>query len=75
MKISTRNVKSVRSIFTKLKDEEQDIMNKSNVVYKKPCGDCARCYIGPTKTKLKQRVALHKSDKNQEGFLYAVEAC
>lgn len=60
-KIATKNVKTIRSIFTRVKDSINDL-NKSDVVYKINCIDCDKCYIGQTKTKLKQRIALHKSN-------------
>lgn len=60
-KIATSNIKTIRLLFTKVKDQI-DNLNRSNVVYKINCNDCDKCYIGQTTTKLKQRISLHKSN-------------
>lgn len=43
-----------RTLFTKIKDRTL-IQETSNVVYKIPCKDCNRFYIGQTKQKTKKR--------------------
>lgn len=62
--LATRNEYTIKGLFTQTKDRipaEQ----RSNVIYKIPCGNCAASYVGLTTTSLKKRVAHHKSDINK----------
>lgn len=52
---------SAKSFFTDLKDKT-DIKDQSSVVYKIPCGNCDRNYIGQTRQKLDKRIQQHKYD-------------
>lgn len=55
------NLKTVRSLFSGLKDLTP-LNNRSNVIYKIPCLGCSSCYIGQTKQLLKTRIKQHKYD-------------
>lgn len=55
------NFKTVGKLFTKTKDKI-DKNNQSNLVYKIPCGNCTKVYIGQTKQLLKKRLYNHKLD-------------
>ncbi|XP_044766280.1 uncharacterized protein LOC123322400 [Coccinella septempunctata] len=59
------NLKSVRSLFSKLEDRA-GTLDRSNVVYKIPCAGCNRCYIGQTKQLLSSRVRQHKNDCHEK---------
>lgn len=59
--ISKYNTLTVGKIFTKTKDKTP-LLDNCNVVYKIPCKQCEKCYIGQTKQNLKQRITQHKSD-------------
>lgn len=59
--ISIKNVKPLKKIYSKLKDETPALRN-SDVIYKIPCSHCELEYIGQTSTTLQQRISLHKSD-------------
>lgn len=61
IKIAVQNQKTVRSLYTKIKDPIPTSF-QSNVVYKIKCETCDKCYIGHTSQWLKSRVALHRSD-------------
>lgn len=64
-KTAVRNVKPLRKIFTKMKDRDE-VEEMSDVVYQIPCSNCDQVYIGQTSTKLKQRLALHRSNIRTE---------
>ncbi|XP_044756971.1 uncharacterized protein LOC123315370 [Coccinella septempunctata] len=49
--------------FTKLKDCVPT-MSQSSVVYKIPCSNCEKTYIGQTKQPLKDRIRQHRADSN-----------
>lgn len=59
------NLKTVRSLFSKLKDRIETY-ERSNVIYKIPCADCDKCYIGQTKQLLSNRARQHKNDCNEK---------
>lgn len=61
IKITTRNIRKVSSLFTNKKDLIS-MPEKSNVVYKIPCQQCEKTYKGQTQQKLKKRMAGYKSD-------------
>lgn len=61
LKIALKNVKTIRSLFTPLKDRTP-VLLQSNVVYSIPCKDCNQLYIGQTSRALKARIVSHKSD-------------
>lgn len=54
---------SVGKLFTRVKDRIQ-LQECSNVIYKIPCNDCAKSYIGQTKRYLSTRLKEHKSNLN-----------
>ena len=58
--LSFKCVKTNRSLFTKLKDSSSYLSTR-NVVYRIPCVDCDRSYIGMTTQQLKNRLAGHRS--------------
>ncbi|XP_044766380.1 uncharacterized protein LOC123322469 [Coccinella septempunctata] len=64
-RIATRNVKPLKSIFTKLKDPTPTLQ-QNGVVYKISCNDCEEVYVGQTSTTLKQRLSSHRSDINNK---------
>lgn len=64
--IALKTTNCLNMLFSNTKTKT-DKLEKSNVVYKIPCnGDgsniCEKVYIGTTKSKLKTRLAAHKSD-------------
>lgn len=61
VKLSFKNYKTIKQLFSSLKDKD-DIINLSNVVYSIPCGTCEKVYIGQTSRRLKDRITSHKSD-------------
>jgi len=66
-KTSYKPIKTVRkTLFSKLKTKI-DPSEKSGVVYKIPCGQCNKLYVGETSKRLKTRKNQHKNDlKNIE---------
>lgn len=65
VKIAQYNVKSVKSLYSKLKDQTPKMV-QSNVIYKVECKDCNGKYVGQTTQWLKNRISLHKSDIRKE---------
>lgn len=63
LKISQYNTLKLNMLFSKIKDVTPHL-HKSNVVYKIPCKDCDKCYIGQTVQWLNTRLVQHKSDCN-----------
>lgn len=61
IKIAVYNQKTIRSLYTKIKDPIPTPL-QSNVIYKINCESCEKCYIGHTSQLLKNRMTLHKSD-------------
>lgn len=61
VKISTYNTKTIKMLYSKLKDTTPNPL-KSNVVYKIKCSECDGTYVGQTSQWLKSRLTLHKSD-------------
>lgn len=59
--VALKNVKPIRGLFSRIKDMDP-ICELSDVVYLIPCENCDSVYIGQTSTKLKQRMALHRSN-------------
>lgn len=56
------NLKTVgNTIFTNLKDKVPTLQ-KAELVYSIPCGNCSKVYIGQTKQYLKNRLSQHKYD-------------
>lgn len=62
--ITTFNQKTVKSLYSRLKDPIPKTL-KSNVVYQLNCQDCDNVYIGQTSQWMKSRISLHKSDINR----------
>lgn len=60
-KLAFYNTKTTSSLFSKLKDKTPNEL-RSNLVYKIPCLNCEKCYVGTTKQYLKARVNQHKYD-------------
>lgn len=61
IKITQKHVKTINSIFSKLKDKDEPL-KMSEVVYSIPCTQCDKVYIGQTSRVLKDRITNHKSD-------------
>lgn len=59
--VTTYNQKTVKSLYTILKDPIQKTL-KSNVVYQLSCQDCHGIYVGQTSQWVKNRINLHRSD-------------
>ena len=64
IKIACKHHNTVRQFYTSIKDPI-DTKDKTNVVYKIPCGNCESSYIGMTKNKLYTRLSGHKSNLNK----------
>lgn len=61
VKIATYNMKTLSTLYSKLKDPVPQTL-QSNVIYKIPCADCEGTYVGQTSQWLKSRITLHRSD-------------
>uniref|UniRef100_A0A6P7HGF2 Uncharacterized protein LOC114348369 n=1 Tax=Diabrotica virgifera virgifera TaxID=50390 RepID=A0A6P7HGF2_DIAVI len=61
IEVSTKNIKTLATLYTKTKTPI-GIMENSNVVYKIPCQNCDKSYIGHTSRNLIGRLTSHKSD-------------
>ena len=59
--LSLYSITKISSLYSQLK-QPQHKPDKSNVVYKIPCGQCDKCYIGTTKNKLGVRIKQHIND-------------
>lgn len=59
--LANNNKKTIGSLLPPVKDKTAK-EEQSNVVYKISCADCASCYVGVTGTKLKTRIAGHRSN-------------
>lgn len=62
--ICPKQRKTVKSIIPGVKDKVE-INQRSNVIYKIPCGDCEASYVGMTSCRLKDRVSGHRSTINK----------
>lgn len=61
IKIATKNVKTMYNCFTKTKTKIEKL-EQSNLVYKIPCHNCDKTYIGETSQNLSRRLCSHRSD-------------
>ena len=61
VKLAFYNTKTTSSLYTKLK-QLTPIDLSSNLIYKIPCLNCDRCYVGQTKQYLKKRIYQHQYD-------------
>lgn len=61
VKIALKNQKTVRSLYTPLKDRTPTLQ-QSHVVYSIPCSGCELVYIGQTARTLHARIVSHRSD-------------
>ena len=62
-KITHKNTNNLKLLYTNLKTKQTK--NKtSHVVYKIPCNDCSKVYIGETKQYLEERIKGHKYANN-----------
>ncbi|XP_062716665.1 uncharacterized protein LOC134292023 [Aedes albopictus] len=64
VRIANRKVNTVGLLHTRVKDRI-DPMQQHNVIYRIPCNDCDKVYIGMTTNKLKKRISGHQSNINQ----------
>ena len=55
---------TIRQILVHPKDK-RELTDNSEVVYKIPCGDCDKCYIGETGRKLKIRMKEHQDEATE----------
>lgn len=70
--LATRNENTINKMFTKTKDPIPPNM-RTNVIYKVPCGNCEKCYVGYTTQYLKARISKHQSDVNKLDELLNVD--
>ncbi|XP_044764498.1 uncharacterized protein LOC123321057 [Coccinella septempunctata] len=61
VKLACYNLKTVNSVFTKLKDKTSRL-KCSCIVYKINCKDCEKCYVGQTKQYITNRLKQHEYD-------------
>ena len=61
IKLSFYPLLKISSLYSNLK-EKQKITDLSSIVYKIPCHDCSKSYIGTTKNKLSKRLKQHTND-------------
>lgn len=71
--IAFKTENTTKTLFSNTKDK-LDNLDKSNLIYQIPCnGDgsnaCDKIYVGTTKSKLRTRLAAHKSDYKRRGTL------
>lgn len=59
--VAPRPPGKIAALFSDMK-HKIPVDDKSNVVYKIPCGGCNKCYIGETTQLLKNRSKQHKND-------------
>ncbi|XP_055542680.1 uncharacterized protein LOC129728278 [Wyeomyia smithii] len=62
--VSTRCTHTVRKFFIQIKDPVPALL-KHNVIYKIPCSNCDKSYIGMTSNLLKSRLSNHQSNINK----------
>ena len=60
--IAHRSINHTKQFFTKLKSKTP-LMKQTHVIYKIPCNDCEKQYIGQTSQYLQERVKAHKYAK------------
>ena len=66
LKVALKPCKTIGNLFSLPKDPIE-AHEKSQLIYKVPCGDCDFVYIGQTKRDLKSRINEHKrAVKNQQ---------
>ena len=61
--ITHKSQNHIKQFFTKLKSETPK-MKKTHVIYKIPCNNCNRTYIGQTSQYLQERIKGHKYTKS-----------
>ena len=65
IKISFGNANTIgKNFFTNQKTKTPTEI-KSNIIYKIPCRDCSKCYVGQTGRYLKQRLSEHRRDQQK----------
>lgn len=62
-KIAFYNANKIGNLFSNIKDPIVDL-DRNNVIYSIPCGNCQACYIGQTSQLLNKRLSQHKRDCN-----------
>jgi len=61
VKIANTTVLTTRSVYSRVKDKTS-LKFKSDVVYRIPCADCEKVYIGQTSRTVADRLTAHRSD-------------
>lgn len=61
VKFALSNCKTLRSLFSRIKDTTP-LLQQTNVVYSLKCTDCNSIYIGQTSRNLTARITSHRSD-------------
>lgn len=64
IKLVYYNVVDLNYIVYSRNEDVTEKEDMSNVVYKLPCINCDRCYIGQTRQYLKNRIKEHEYDCN-----------
>lgn len=62
IKIAFSNTNTIGKLFFTKQKTKTPIEKQSNVVYKIPCNDCLKCYVGQTGRYLGQRMSEHQRD-------------
>lgn len=60
-KLAFYNLQTVSKLYSKLKDPQPKEL-RCNLIYKIPCSNCEKCYVGTTKQYLKKRIYQHSYD-------------
>lgn len=68
IKVAFKNDNTLKKIYTNTKDKTPD-HSKSNVIYKIPCKNCNKCYIGQTRRYLETRLKEHKNNIKPSNLL------
>ncbi|XP_044758349.1 uncharacterized protein LOC123316371 [Coccinella septempunctata] len=64
VKLASYSLSVCGSLFSRLKDVDT-VLDRSEVIYKIPCMNCHKCYIGQTKQLLGNRIKQHKYNCNE----------
>lgn len=64
VRIAARQTTTVGNLHSRVKDPTATL-EKNNIVYKIPCNQCNKCYIGKSKNRLGTRLTGHRSDINK----------
>jgi hypothetical protein len=62
MNVCFRKTFTIKSVFLPLQNDQDELKKKNKLIYKIPCFNCDKCYIGETNREKETRMKEHKSD-------------